>query len=335
MNDSLLEIKNLEISFYTHVGEVRAVRDVSFSVKKGEILGIVGESGSGKSTVLLGIMGLLQHPGKIKAGEILFDGEDLTKKSNREMQHVRGRKISMIFQDPMSSLNPVFTVGNQIAETIMTHEHISRKDANKRVLDLLELVRIPSAKSRINCYPHEFSGGMRQRAMIALALACSPELLLADEPTTALDVTIQAQMMDLLRDIRKETDTTIILVTHDLGVVSEMCDYVQVMYGGRLMEEAVCRDIFDAPGHPYTKGLLRSIPNVKKGSRERLRPIEGSPPDLITPFDGCPFVFRCPDTMNLCMESAGSEWKIGEKHRCACDLWNPEVKALLEEGGNE
>lgn len=335
MNDSLLEIRNLEISFYTHVGEVRAVRDVSFSVKKGEILGIVGESGSGKSTVLLGIMGLLQHPGKIKNGEIFFDGEDLTKKSNREMQHVRGHKISMIFQDPMSSLNPVFTVGNQIAETIMTHEHISRKDANQRVLDLLELVRIPSAKSRINCYPHEFSGGMRQRAMIALALACSPKLLLADEPTTALDVTIQAQMMDLLKDIRKETDTTIILVTHDLGVVSEMCDYVQVMYGGRLMEEAICRDIFDAPGHPYTKGLLRSIPNVKKGSRERLKPIEGSPPDLITPFDGCPFAFRCPYAMNLCMQAASVEWKIGEKHRCACHLCNPEVKALLEKGGNE
>ncbi len=335
MNDAILKINNLEISFYTHVGEVRAVRDVSFSVKKGEILGIVGESGSGKSTVLLGIMGLLQHPGKIKAGEIIFEGENLAVKSNKEMQHIRGKKISMIFQDPMSSLNPVFTVGNQIAETIMTHEHVSRKDANKRVLELLELVRIPSAKSRINCYPHEFSGGMRQRAMIALALACSPQMLLADEPTTALDVTIQAQMMDLLRDIRKELDTTIILVTHDLGVVSEMCDYVQVMYGGRLMEEAVCRDIFDAPGHPYTKGLLRSIPNVKKGSRERLKPIEGSPPDLITPFDGCPFAFRCPSTMNLCMEGASQEWEIGEKHRCACHLCNPQVQALLKEGGIE
>lgn len=335
MSDAILQINNLEISFYTHVGEVRAVRDVSFSVKKGEILGIVGESGSGKSTVLLGIMGLLQHPGKIKAGEILFEGENLARKSNREMQQIRGRKVSMIFQDPMSSLNPVFTVGNQIAETIMTHEHISRSEANKRVLELLELVRIPSAKARVNSYPHEFSGGMRQRAMIALALACSPEMLLADEPTTALDVTIQAQMMDLLRDIRRETQTTILLVTHDLGVVSEMCDYVQVMYGGRLMEEAVCRDLFDEPGHPYTKGLLRSIPNVRKGSRERLRPIEGSPPDLITPFDGCPFAFRCPSAMNLCMEAASTEWKIGEKHRCACHLCDPQVKALLEEGGNE
>ena len=335
MNDTILQINNLEISFYTHVGEVRAVRDVSFSVKKGEILGIVGESGSGKSTVLLGIMGLLQHPGKVKSGEIIFEGENLAAKSNKEMQHIRGKKISMIFQDPMSSLNPVFTVGNQIAETIMTHEHVSRKDANKRVLELLELVRIPSAKSRINCYPHEFSGGMRQRAMIALALACSPQMLLADEPTTALDVTIQAQMMDLLRDIRKELDTTIILVTHDLGVVSEMCDFVQVMYGGRLMEEAVCRDILDAHGNPYTKGLLRSIPNVRKGSRERLKPIEGSPPDLITPFDGCPFSFRCPSTMNLCMEGASQEWEIGEKHRCACHLCNPEVQALLNKGGND
>lgn len=330
MSDAILQINNLEISFYTHVGEVRAVRDVSFSVKKGEILGIVGESGSGKSTVLLGIMGLLQHPGKIKAGEILFEGENLARKSNREMQQIRGRKVSMIFQDPMSSLNPVFTVGNQIAETIMTHEHISRSEANKRVLELLELVRIPSAKARVNSYPHEFSGGMRQRAMIALALACSPEMLLADEPTTALDVTIQAQMMDLLRDIRRETQTTILLVTHDLGVVSEMCDYVQVMYGGRLMEEAPCRDLFDYPGHPYTQGLLRSIPNLKKGSRERLKPIEGSPPDLITPFDGCPFAFRCAHTMNLCMETGSPEWKIGEKHRCACHLKNPEVRALLE-----
>ena len=333
MSKMILQVNNLETSFYTHVGEVRAVRDVSFSVKKGEILGIVGESGSGKSTVLMSIMGLLQHPGKVKSGEIIFEGEDLTKKTNREMQRIRGRKISMIFQDPMSSLNPVFTVGNQIAETIMIHEHVSRREANKRVLDLLELVKSPSAKSRITCYPHEFSGGMRQRAMIALALACSPKLLLADEPTTALDVTIQAQMMDLLRDIRKEMDTTIILVTHDLGVVSEMCDFVQVMYGGRLMEEATCRDIFDAPGHPYTKGLLRSIPNVKTGSRERLKPIEGSPPDLITPFDGCPFAFRCSHTMNLCMEQCGSEWKIGDKHRCACHLWNPEVQALLREGG--
>lgn len=335
MNDTILQVNNLEVSFFTHVGEVRAVRDVTFSVKKGEILGIVGESGSGKSTVLLAIMSLLQHPGKIKAGEILFENEDLAKKSNREMQHIRGRKISMIFQDPMSSLNPVFTVGNQIAETIITHEHVSRSEANKRVLELLELVRIPSAKTRINSYPHEFSGGMRQRAMIALALACSPQMLLADEPTTALDVTIQAQMMDLLRDIRKETNTTIILVTHDLGVVSEMCDRVQVMYGGRLMEEAACRDIFDKPGHPYTKGLLRSIPNVKKGSRERLKPIDGSPPDLIMPFDGCPFVFRCPYAMNLCMESCSREWEIGEMHRCACHLCNPEVKALLDERGDE
>lgn len=335
MNDTILQVNNLEVSFFTHVGEVRAVRDVTFSVKKGEILGIVGESGSGKSTVLLAVMSLLQHPGKIKAGEILFENDDLAKKSNREMQHIRGRKISMIFQDPMSSLNPVFTVGNQIAETIITHEHVSRSEANKRVLELLELVRIPSAKTRINSYPHEFSGGMRQRAMIALALACSPQMLLADEPTTALDVTIQAQMMDLLRDIRKETNTTIILVTHDLGVVSEMCDRVQVMYGGRLMEEAACRDIFDRPGHPYTKGLLRSIPNVKKGSRERLKPIDGSPPDLITPFDGCPFAFRCSHTMNLCMESCSKEWEIGEMHRCACHLCNPEVKALLDERGNE
>lgn len=334
MDDILLKINNLETSFYTHVGEVRAVRDVSFEVKKGEILGIVGESGSGKSTVLLSIMRLLQAPGKVKSGEILFEGTDLAKKSNREMQHIRGRKISMIFQDPMSTLDPVFTVGNQIAETIMTHEHVSKKDANLRVLELLELVRIPSAKTRINSYPHEFSGGMRQRAMIALALACSPELLLADEPTTALDVTIQAQMMDLLSDIRTEMNATIILVTHDLGVVSEMCDNVQVMYGGKLMEEAPCRAIFDEPSHPYTKGLLRSIPNVKKGSRERLKPIEGSPPDLITPFEGCPFVFRCPSAMNLCMESASQEWQTGENHKCSCHLCNPEVKVLLHKGGD-
>lgn len=333
MSDILLEINNLEVSFYTHVGEVRAVRDVSFRVNKGEILGIVGESGSGKSTVLLAIMKLLQNPGKIKSGEIFFEGEDLVKKSNKEMQHIRGRKISMIFQDPMSSLNPVFTVGNQIAETIMKHEHTSRKEAAKRVLELLELVNIPSARTRINCYPHEFSGGMRQRVMIALALACSPELLLADEPTTALDVTIQAQMMDLLRNIKKELNTTIILVTHDLGVVSEMCDNVQVMYGGQLMEEAACKELFNAPGHPYTKGLLKSIPNIKKGSRERLKPIEGSPPDLITPFDGCPFVFRCPYAMNMCMEKSSVEWPIAQGHKCACHLCNQEVAALMAKGG--
>ncbi len=333
MSEPMLKINNLETSFYTHVGEVRAIRDVSFSMNKGEVLGIVGESGSGKSTILMSIMRLLQKPGIIKSGEIFFQGEDLTKKSIKEMQSIRGKKISMIFQDPMSSLNPVFTIGNQIAETIMTHEKVSRAEANKKVLDLLELVKIPSAKTRLNSYPHEFSGGMRQRAMIALALACSPELLLADEPTTALDVTIQSQMIDLLLEIKKESNTGIILVTHDLGVVSEMCDRVQVMYGGRLMEDAKTRMIFDDPSHPYTKGLLKSIPNVKKGARERLKPIEGSPPDLITPFDGCPFAYRCEHTMNLCMECTSEKWEITEAHHSACHLCNPQVQRLLNQEG--
>lgn len=335
MGETLLEVRNLEVSFLTHVGEVRAVRNVSFKVEKGQILGIVGESGSGKSTVLMAIMGLIQKPGRIKSGSIIFEGEDLIRKKPAEMRSIRGNRIAMVFQDPMSSLNPVFRVGDQIAEAITTHQRVSRQEARRRVVELLDMVKIPSAKTRANSYPHEFSGGMRQRAMIALALACSPTLLLADEPTTALDVTIQAQIMELLREIQRETGTSVILVTHDLAVVSEMCSYVEVMYGGRLMEESPCRELFEHPSHPYTNGLLRSVPNVQSGSRSRLTPIEGSPPDLITPFDGCPFVYRCPSAMRICMARASNKWEVGADHRCACHLRDPRVAELLsKEGGN-
>lgn len=330
MSEKLLEVKNLETSFFTHVGEVQAVRDVSFHVDKGEVLGIVGESGSGKSVTLMSILRLIQHPGRIKGGEIIFDGEDLLKKSSKQMNAIRGKKISMVFQDPMSSLNPIFRIGNQIIETIRTHEHISADQAKKRAVELLELVGIPSPKTRVNCYPHEFSGGMRQRAMIAMALACKPKLLIADEPTTALDVTIQAQIMELFAEIQKKEGTTIILVTHDLGVVSEICDRVLVMYGGKIMEQAECRGIFDNPMHPYTQGLLKSIPRIENGKRERLKPIQGTPPDLLNPPKGCPFTLRCSSAMKLCLEMQAELQETGEKgHKSACHLCDERVKAML------
>lgn len=328
MGEHILEVKHLETSFFTHVGEVQAVRNISFSVKKGEILGIVGESGSGKSVSLMSIMQLIEHPGKIKNGEILFEGEDLLKKKEKEMLDIRGKEIAMVFQDPMSSLNPVYRIGNQIVESILYHDKISKAEARKRAVELLKLVGIPSAEERLNSYPHEFSGGMRQRVMIAMALACHPKLLIADEPTTALDVTIQFQILRLMKQIQEKEGTTIMLVTHDLGVVAELCERVVVMYGGKIMEEAPVEDIFYNPGHPYTKGLLRSIPSAKN-SKERLVPIPGSPPDLLNPPKGCPFCYRCEEAMELCTQAEPELYKIGENRRCACWLHDTKVKQHL------
>lgn len=324
----ILEVKNLNTSFFTHLGEVKAVRGNSFSMDKGDILGIVGESGSGKSVTALSIMGLIDHPGRIVSGEIFFNGELISNKSNSEMSNIRGRDISMIFQDPMTSLNPVFTIENLMVEVIMRHQKVKRKEAKKIAVDKLKMVGIPEPEKRIKSYPHEFSGGMRQRAMIATALSCNPHLLIADEPTTALDVTIQAQILDILRSLAKEIDTSIIIITHDLGVIAETCKNLIVMYGGMIMEKGVVEEIFKSPQHPYTRGLMHSIPKVHSGEKDRLIPIPGSPPDLMNPPSGCPFSPRCPHVMQVCIESVPPVYKISESQTSACwllDSQAPEV----------
>ena len=270
MSRRLLSVRNLKTSFFTHVGEVKAVRGISFDVNQGEVLGIVGESGSGKSVTSLSIMGLLQHPGRVVDGEIFFQDQDILSYGKRRMRRVRGKEIAMIFQDPMTSLNPVYTVGNQIMEMLQEHEDIGKGEAKRRAIEMLRMVGIPSPEKRIHNYPHEFSGGMRQRAMIAIALACSPKLLIADEPTTALDVTIQAQILELMKDLQKKTHMGIIFITHNLGVVAEICDKVCVMYAGKMVEQGPVDDIFYNPSHPYTVGLLRSMPRVDAESHERV-----------------------------------------------------------------
>ena len=286
--DAILQVENLTTSFLTSNGEVQAVRGVSFSVGKGEILGIVGESGSGKSVTSMSILRLLADTARIKDGSILFEGEDLTKVSKKKLREIRGNKISMIFQDPMSSLNPLIPVGKQVSEMIKIHHPKMGKEERKaQVMELFAKVRIPEPEKRYHSFPHEFSGGMRQRVMIAMALANKPELLIADEPTTALDVTIQDQILRQLRELDKEYGASIIFITHDLGVVAELCDRVLVMYGGLIMEEARIEDIFEQPGHPYTMGLLHSIPDVEQEKSERLEPIPGSPPDMTNPPAGC------------------------------------------------
>ncbi|KXG76522.1 ABC transporter ATP-binding protein [Thermotalea metallivorans] len=319
-NEKLLEVKDLKTSFFTHVGEVKAIRGVSFNLDKGEAIGIVGESGSGKSVTSLSVMRLLQFPGKIVGGEILFRGQDLAKKSEKEMQAIRGNEIAMIFQDPMTSLNPVYTIGNQIMEAIIRHQDLSKSQAKEKAIEMLRLVGIPSPEKRVDNYPHEFSGGMRQRAMIAMALSCEPSLLIADEPTTALDVTIQAQILELMKDLKEKINTSIILITHDLGVVADVCSRIIVMYGGLIMEEGATEDIFYNPKHPYTWGLLKSIPRLDLGGKKRLIPIEGTPPDLLKPPKGCPFAARCPYAMKVCMEHIPPYYSVDEKHRSMCWL---------------
>ncbi len=368
-NENMLEIKNLETSFFTHLGEVKAVRNISYSLKKGGILGIVGESGSGKSVTLLSVMRLIEDPGKIKNGEIIFDGVDLTKISKTEIQDIRGSDISMIFQDPMTSINPVFTIQNQMVEVIRRHMLISkataimeaqemsniskkekalkniedgylrklnRKEALERAIYYLGLVGIPEPEVRIKQYPHQFSGGMRQRVLIAMALSCEPKLLIADEPTTALDVTIQAQILDLLKKIQKELGTSIIFITHDLGVIAEVCENVIVMYGGMVMEKGTVNEIFYSPQHPYTKGLHQSIPKNISGHKKRLVPIEGSPPDLMNPPKGCPFSPRCKHAMQICIEEAAPLAKVSETQYSACWLQHqdsPDVEGFTKSGG--
>jgi len=317
----LLQVKELRTSFFTYAGEVKAVRGVDFDVHRGEAVGFVGESGCGKSVTMLSVMDILDDVGKIVGGSILFEGVELTALSEKKMQAIRGNQISMIFQDPMTSLNPVYTVGNQMVEHQVRHSKIARSEARRRAIDMLELVGLPQPAERIRQYPHEFSGGMRQRAMIAMALVTGPKLLIADEPTTALDVTIQAQILEVMKDVRKELNTSIILITHDLGVVASLCDRVNVMYGGKIVESAQAMELYRHPGHPYTVGLLQSVPNPAKKSKERLVPIEGQPPDLLKPPEGCPFAPRCPHTMRICQQKMPPAFPTGEGHSVAC--WLP------------
>ena len=326
--DEILQVKGLRTSFLTSTGEVQSVRGVSFSLGKGEALGIVGESGSGKSVTSMSILRLLASTGRIKEGEVLFEGKDLTKVPQKQLWDIRGGKIAMIFQDPMSSLNPLARVGKQVEEMIATHEpNLSKQERQARALELFRLVRIPEPEKRYRSYPHEFSGGMRQRVMIAMALACKPDILIADEPTTALDVTIQDQILKLLRQLQAEMGMSIIFITHDLGVVAELCSRVLVMYGGMVMEEAPIDDIFHRPRHPYTMGLLASIPNIKQDKSQRLTPIPGSPPDMTNPPAGCPFAPRCPHARRICMEQMPPYTQLDPTHRSMCWLLTPEAPA--------
>ncbi len=322
----LLEVRNLRTSFFTHQGEVKAIRDVSFSVAEGEIVGIVGESGSGKSVTSLSIMRLLQSPGKVVGGDILFRGESLLSKRPKEMRCIRGEEIAMIFQDPMTSLNPLYTVGNQIVETIQEHQSLTKSQAQEHAVEMLRMVGIPSPEERMKSYPHEFSGGMRQRAMIAMALSCHPRLLIADEPTTALDVTVQAQVLELIKQLNREMGMSTILITHDLACVASTCSRVLVMYGGQLMEMGADTDVFYSPRHPYTMGLLNSIPrrSVEAG-RHRLVPIQGTPPDLLNPPTGCPFYPRCPFAMKICSQQESPYFEVGEGHQAKCWLCHPDA----------
>jgi len=321
--NNILEVKNLSTSFFTHAGEIKAVRDISFNVGSGEAIGIVGESGSGKSVTALSIMNLLPYPGRIIRGSVCFAGTELTNLKARKMQLVRGNEISIIFQDPMSSLNPVYTVGNQIMEPLIRHQKLKRGEARNKAIEMLSLVGIPGPENRLNLYPHEFSGGMRQRVMIAMALCCKPKLLIADEPTTALDVTIQAQIIELLKDLEVNVNTSIILITHDLGVVAELCNRVIVMYAGSVAEKGTTRDVFYNPRHPYTWGLLKSIPNANAEQKKRLIPIDGQPPDLMHTPAGCPFCPRCAYAMQICAQEQPPLYRLSEQHLAACWLLHP------------
>src|SRR5579884_823289 len=319
MAENLLEVNNLKTYFFTRSGVVKAVDDVSFVMKSGETLGVVGESGCGKSVTALSIMRLVASPpGKIVSGEINFNGENILDKNMDELTDLRGSKISMIFQDPMTSLNPVFTVGYQIAETVKRHrKEVSNVQAWRRATEMLDLVRIPDAKRRVKNYPHEFSGGMRQRVMIAIALACNPQLLNADEPTTALDVTIQAQILELMKGLSHEFGTAVMLITHDLGVVAGTCEHVNVMYAGHVVESAPVRQIFETPAHPYTVGLLNSIPRLDEPRGSRLTPIQGQPPDLTDPPPGCPYAPRCPKVQDRCRRERPELQPVGRGEQVA------------------
>lgn len=325
---SLLEVKNLQTSFFIGAGEVKAVNGVSFNLDEGKVLGIVGESGSGKSVTAYSILQILTNPGKIVSGSIKFKGQELVGAGEKVMSTIRGNKISIIFQDPMTSLNPVFTIGNQLMEAIKLHTNRDQKQARERAIEMLSLVGVNEPQKRISQYPHEFSGGMRQRVMIAMALACEPDILIADEPTTALDVTIQAQILELMKDLQKKMGMAIIIITHDLGVIADMCDEVIVMYAGQFCERGTADEIFYNPQHEYTKGLIRSIPTVSD-EKELLKPIGGSPIDLLNMPTGCPFSPRCDNAVKICLSKNAYEMVINEKHISRC--WY-NIKKCIDDG---
>ena len=333
MNEHLVDIKNLRLSFFTPAGDVKALNDVSLHLDEGEVLGIVGESGSGKSVTAYSIMGLTADPGKIVGGSIVFNGHRIDEMSEKELRKIRGKEVSIIFQDPMTSLNPVYTIGAQIEEAIRLHTDKSPAEAKERATELLRLVGINEPEKRMKQYPHAHSGGMRQRVMIAMALACEPKLLIADEPTTALDVTIQAQILELINELKEKLRMAVILITHDLGIVSSMCDRIAVMYAGKVVECGTADDIFYRPMHEYTKGLLRSVPNIHDPDSKRLTAIEGTPVDLLNPPAGCPFAPRCPKCMKICLREMPPSHDHGGLHTSSC--WTAEKAEFERQNGAE
>lgn len=331
MSKYILEVKDLHTSFQTERGEVNSVNGVSFRLEPSKTLGIVGESGSGKSVTAYSIMQILDGNGSIKSGEILYNGEDITKWDTKQMEAFRGKKCSIIFQDPMTSLNPVYTIGNQLMEAILLHTDRNKEQARERAVEMLELVGVNEPAKRLKQYPFELSGGMRQRVMIAMALACEPDILIADEPTTALDVTIQAQILELMQDLQKKLGMAIIIVTHDLGVIADMCDEIIVMYGGRVCERGTAEDIFYRPSHEYTKGLLKSIPTMD-GKNERLVPIGGTPINLLNMPKGCAFSARCKNAMKICLEQIPEELRLSDTQLASCWM-NVKAQYEREKGG--
>jgi oligopeptide transport system ATP-binding protein len=332
--NKVLKVNDLHVSFDTYAGEVKAVRGVTFELSEGEVLAIVGESGCGKSVTAQTIMKLNpMPPARIVKGEIRLGNKDIVKATEKEMMRIRGKDVSMIFQDPMTCLNPTMQVGKQLTEAIRHHQKMTKEEAHKEAIRLLEIVKIPNAEQRSRQYPHEFSGGMRQRVMIAMALSSAPKLLIADEPTTALDVTIQAQIMDLLQEIKEKTNTAIILITHDLGVVASMADRVAVMYAGKIVETGTAKDIFYHPSHPYTKALLKSLPTTDMDRSERLVSIAGTPPDLLNPPKGCGFASRCQNCMKICQNELPPDFEVENMHHASC--WLLHEDCPVNQGGGE